>query len=374
MLASALLVSSCMNGKKQVESPVAEPEPQQPVVKKVTEPRKTTIKPRPLIVKEQPVTQTEPRLPEPFIPRMPGKRIAQVNVPGPYVAITFDDGPSPANTPAVLDILKRHGAKATFFVVGQSAARHKEILARAVAEGHEVGAHTWSHIKMSGSSDEKIISEMDRTNAAIAEATGRRPVIMRPPYGATSSHVLDLMMSRYGMASIMWSIDTEDWKHPGVGVVTNRAVNQARNGSIILLHDIHASTLAAVEGIVTGLQNRGFRLVTVSELIEMGRRAANDAGVAAAEKPAEAPVAAAAPVVMSESAAATPAVPSATAVMVTPASVPAAYEAPTAAVAAPSAEEPPAPFSSPAIEQPAAAAGELSPAAAQEIASPSQDI
>lgn len=283
MLACALLVSGCTSGqKKSAESATA------PVAQKSPETQKGKVKPRRVVGAETPKS-AEGGLPGPFIPRMPGKRVAQVDVPGPYVALTFDDGPSPATTPKVLDILKRHNAKGTFFVLGELAAKHKNILARAAAEGHEIGAHTWSHIQMSASSDEKIISEMDRTNAVITEAIGRRPVIMRPPYGATNKHVLDLMMSRYGMTSILWNVDTQDWKHPGVSVVTDRAVSRARNGCIILVHDIHASTLAAVEGIVTGLQKRGFKLVTVSELIEMGRRAAEDAGVAAESVPATAP-------------------------------------------------------------------------------------
>lgn len=276
MMVGSLLISGCASGRKQQEeAPVKAVEQvaeTQPKVRKVA-------KRRPIVVKPREEARSETGLPRPFVPQMPGRRVAQVSVPGPYVALTFDDGPSAANTPKVLDILKRHGAKATFFVVGQCAVRHKEILARAVAEGHEVAAHTWSHIKMTGSSDETIISEMDRTNAVITEATGHRPRLMRPPYGATNSHVMDLMMSRYGMASVMWSVDTQDWKHPGVGVVIDRSVNNARSGSIILLHDIHASTLAAVEGVVTGLQRRGFKLVTVSELIELGKNAARDAGV-----------------------------------------------------------------------------------------------
>lgn len=331
MLAGALLLSGCTSGQKQ-KAGVENTAP--PVEKKVV-PKKAPVamtRPAPL-VKTTPPSETG--LPRPFVPQMPGKRVAQVNVPGPYVALTFDDGPSAAYTPKVLDILKRHGAKATFFVLGQLAVNHKDILARAVAEGHEVGAHTWSHINMSSSSDEKIISEMDRTNAVITEAIGRRPLIMRPPYGATNKHILDLMMSRYGMASIMWNVDTQDWKHPGVSVVTDRVLSRARNGSIILLHDIHASTLAAVEGIVTGLQNRGFRLVTVSELIEMGRRAASEAGLADVP-PAEAKT----------PAAAVPAAASPTAVMVAP-------EAPA---------EAPAP------------AGEVAPASSQELASPIQAI
>lgn len=240
-------------------------------------------------------TTAQPVKQEPFVPKMPGMRISQVSVPGKYVAVTFDDGPSAAYTPQVLDIFKRYGAKATFFVLGQCAVRNKGILARAVAEGHEIGAHTWSHIKMTGSSDGKIFSEMDRTNAVIEEATGRRPVVMRPPYGATNARIQSMMMSRYGMPSIMWSVDTQDWKHPGVDVVIHRVVSQARSGSIILLHDIHASTLAAVEGVVSGLQRRGFQLVTVSELINMGKNAAHNAGLAAPSAPSAEPAPLSAP-------------------------------------------------------------------------------
>ena len=211
---------------------------------------------------------------KPFKPVMPGARVSSVSVPGKYVAITFDDGPNSSLTPQVLDILKRHGAHATFFVLGDNASRNPGILSRAVAEGHEIGNHTYSHIKMTASSNEKIASEISRTNSIITSATGRRPKVMRPPYGATNASIVNKMFSDYGMRSIMWSIDTEDWRHPGVGVVVRRAVGSAKPGSIILLHDIHSSTIAAVEDIVTGLQARGYTLVTVSQLIEMGKQAA----------------------------------------------------------------------------------------------------
>ncbi len=223
----------------------------------------------------------------PFVPSAPGKRIAHVSVPGPYVAVTFDDGPHAALTPQVLDIFNRHGAHATFFVLGQNANRHRGILARAVAEGHEVGAHTWSHINMRASSEDKIKSELDRTNAVIEEATGHAPKVMRPPYGSVNPALVNMVYNRYGTPAILWDVDTNDWRKPGVQTVVNRAVGKARPGSIILLHDIHASTLAAVEDIVTGLQARGFKLVTVSELIALGRSAAGaSAPVRVPEEPA----------------------------------------------------------------------------------------
>lgn len=237
---------------------------------------------------DQPTTQApkdssvKPYVPtKPFKPVAPGIRVSSVSVPGNYVAITFDDGPSSSLTPKVLDILKRHGARATFFVLGENAARNPSILARAAAEGHEIGNHTYSHIKMSGSAQETVCSEIEKTSANIQKATGSLPKVMRPPYGATNANIVNLMFNKYGMRSILWNVDTKDWTHPGVGVVVKRAVGSAKPGSIILLHDIHSSTVAAVEGIVTGLQARGFKLVTVSQLIQLGKNAA-----AAAQQPA----------------------------------------------------------------------------------------
>ena len=200
-------------------------------------------------------------------PRKPGLRVSRVQTPQMLVALTFDDGPSSAHTPRVLDILRRHGAKGTFFVLGSNAKRCSSIVARAAAEGHEVGVHTWSHINMARSSMSKIDSEVSRTSDVIRSITGQSPVVMRPPYGATTSGIVKHMYDCYGMRSILWDVDTQDWRKPGVSTVISRAVNKAKPGSIILVHDIHASTLAAIEGIVTGLQARGFKLVTVSQLM-----------------------------------------------------------------------------------------------------------
>lgn len=211
---------------------------------------------------------------------MPGKRVARVSVPGNYVALTFDDGPNASLTPQALDILARHGAHGTFFVLGENAARNASVLARAAAEGHEIGNHTYSHIKMTGSSQEKIRHEIERTNSIIESATGRCPRVMRPPYGATNSGIVGSMYNDYGLTSVLWDVDTRDWQHPGADVVVQRAVGGAKPGSIILVHDIHASTLAALEDLVIGLQARGFKLVTVSQLIELGKRAAGEQATA----------------------------------------------------------------------------------------------
>ena len=274
-LVTLVLAACCTQQQQQnqrlpQEMEITEPEKDKPG--KITRPGKT----------QQPVKPVQVKPTKPFVPVAPGIKVSSVSVPGNYVAITFDDGPSSALTPKVLDVLKKYGAKATFFVLGDNAGRYPSVLARAVAEGHELGNHTYNHIKMTGNSHETVCSEIERTNAAIVAATGRRPKLMRPPYGATNSELVNLMYNNYGLRSIMWNVDTNDWKRPGVNVVVNRAVNSAKPGAIILLHDIHSSTAAAVEGIVKGLHAHGYQLVTVSELIEMGRAAAASAAQAPA--------------------------------------------------------------------------------------------
>ncbi len=201
-------------------------------------------------------------------PVKPGRKVFSAAMNGPYVALTFDDGPHPVNTPRILDILNKYGAKATFYVLGERVQRHPSILARAVASGHEIGVHTWDHPSLTSISRDAVTSQMERSIAAISSATGGRKVrTMRPPYGAINSSLVDYFTNAYGLTTVMWNVDTNDWRRPGVSVVTSRAVNSAKSGSIILLHDIHGPSADAVEGIVKGLQERGFKIVTVSELL-----------------------------------------------------------------------------------------------------------
>lgn len=281
-------------------------------------------------------------------PAVPGARVSRVQVPGMYVALTFDDGPHGTLTPKALDILARHNAHGTFFVQGQNAAAHRSILARAAAEGNEIGVHTWSHIKMTSAGTAKIDSEISRTVAVIQSATGKAPRVMRPPYGATNKNIIAHMYNDYGMYSILWDVDTLDWKHHNPQKVISTAVSQAKPGSIILVHDIHASTLAALEGVVTGLQARGFKLVTVSQLMALARQAAgapNAAPQVPVVTPAPAPAAPAAPVEEPAPAEETPAAPVVTVNDTTPAPVAPAESAPAA--------EEPSPAATPA-EEPAA--------------------
>lgn len=302
-------------------------------------------------------------------PAAPGLRIARVQVPGMYVALTFDDGPAAATTPRVLDILRRNNAVGTFFVLGQNASLNRSLVARAAAEGNEIGVHTWSHIKMTGSSLAKVDSEVSRTSAVIQEITGRAPLVMRPPYGATNGGLVNRMKAEFGMRTILWDVDTLDWRHPGVQKVINTAVGQAKPGSIILVHDIHASTVAAIEGIVQGLQARGFKLVTVSQLIALANRAAGQSAEAA---PAPAPVAVPAPVAAPEEAPAAlpaeqPAVLPAEMVAPQPAPVESVVPSPAPSVETPAEIPAPLPSLRPANESGAASISATTDAAAEEV-------
>lgn len=177
------------------------------------------------------------------------------------VALTFDDGPGPF-TGRLLDDLGRAGVPATFFVIGAQVRGQEAMLARMVREGHTVGNHTWSHPNLARLGLQATQAQVAATDAAIRAATGVQPTIIRPPYGAMSAAVRQV-----GQAVILWDVDTLDWKIRSAPSVTQRALAGVRSGSIILMHDIHPSTVAAVPDIIAGLTARGYTLVTVPQLL-----------------------------------------------------------------------------------------------------------
>ncbi|MDQ2824465.1 MAG: polysaccharide deacetylase family protein [Verrucomicrobiota bacterium] len=192
-----------------------------------------------------------------------------VHVDGPYIAMTFDDGPQATLTPKLLDLLAAHHIKATFFVIGQNVAEHPQIVARAAREGHEIGNHTWSHPKLGKMSDEGVRRELRRTDEIIKSAIGRRPTLMRPPYGSITTRQKHWIHDEFGYQVILWDVDPLDWKRPGPAVVCNRILKETRPGSIVLSHDIHPGTIEAMPATLNQLEAKGFQFVTVSELIPM---------------------------------------------------------------------------------------------------------
>ena len=194
-----------------------------------------------------------------------------VNVDGPYIAMTFDDGPSPETTPRLLDILKQRNIKATFFMIGQNAERNPAIVKRILAEGHEIGNHSWTHPQLSKLSDDRVTEEINKTQNAIKDSSGYTPVLMRPPYGAITARQKDWIEKQFGLSVIIWSVDPFDWKRPGASVIEERILAGARPGAIVLSHDIHKQTVDAMPATLDALAAKGFKFVTVSQLIAMNK-------------------------------------------------------------------------------------------------------
>src|SRR5216117_4615466 len=192
-----------------------------------------------------------------------------VHVDGPYIAMTFDDGPSATLTPKLLDLLAAHHIKATFFVIGENVVEHPEIVARAAREGHEIGNHSWSHPNFGKMSDEGVRGQVQRTDDAIKEATGTRPILLRPPYGSITARQKRWIHDQFGYQIILWDVDPYDWKRPGPSAVRNRILKETQPGSIVLSHDIHPGTIEAMPSTFDALEAKGFKFVTVSELIRM---------------------------------------------------------------------------------------------------------
>jgi peptidoglycan/xylan/chitin deacetylase (PgdA/CDA1 family) len=193
------------------------------------------------------------------------------NVDRPYIALTFDDGPHATLTPKLLDILKEKGIKATFFVLGECVAANPEVLQRAAAEGHEIGNHSWDHKALTKSGGAGVASEINQTNAAIESATGRKPTLVRPPYGATNATITKRLNEEFGLKVIMWDVDPLDWKNRNSAHVQEEILKATKPGSIVLAHDIHATTVGAMAATIDALKEKGFQFVTVSELIAMDR-------------------------------------------------------------------------------------------------------
>ena len=200
------------------------------------------------------------------------------------VVLTFDDGPDPKWTPKILDVLKQKQAPAVFFLLGQQAESYPGVVRRIVAEGHEIGSHTYTHANLSLVSPQRVRIELDATQRLIQTITGRSTTLFRPPYEADSrpnelSEITPLLIAQsLDYLTVMESIDPEDWERPGAEVIFQRVKQQRRNGSIVLLHDAggdRSQTVEALPKIIDYLRARGDKLVPLSELIGTNRDALN---------------------------------------------------------------------------------------------------
>ncbi|GAA0569347.1 hypothetical protein GCM10009546_35140 [Actinomadura livida] len=179
------------------------------------------------------------------------------------VSLTFDDGPG-EHTGRLLDTLKAAGVRATFFMLGQMVREHPDLVRRMVLEGHEVANHTWSHRDLTGLSAAGVRSQIERTQEAVKDVTGVEPALMRPPYGATDEKVARAV----GMPQILWSVDTMDWRHRSLVRNTEVGIQEPVHGDIVLYHDIHKPTVDSIPKVIEGLKERGFTLVTVTEMFQ----------------------------------------------------------------------------------------------------------
>lgn len=181
------------------------------------------------------------------------------------IALTFDDGPHPTNTMRLLDILDEYGAKATFFILGENASRYPEVVAEIAARGHEIAAHSYSHPDLTTLSYEGVVDELSRTNAAITDACGVWPVCVRPPYGATNDTV-SAAIADSGHVEVHWSMDTADWQSRDPVAILGMVQEYAEDGDIVLMHDIHESTIDSIPSVIEYLRSQGFAFKTVSEI------------------------------------------------------------------------------------------------------------
>ncbi len=182
-----------------------------------------------------------------------------------YVALTFDDGPSSSNTAGTLDMLKKYGVRATFFVVGNRIKGNEALLRRMADEGHEIGNHSYDHKRFTNLTGAQIEDQLLRTNALVYAACGVKVTLARPPYGARNARMLEIFRE-LGLACVVWSIDPEDWNSTSAKGISDHVVKRAANGSVILLHDLRKTSVGAAERIIQALLAKGYRFVTVSEL------------------------------------------------------------------------------------------------------------
>lgn len=185
-----------------------------------------------------------------------------------HIAITFDDGPHETLTPLLLDALEERGVRATFFLLGLAVDRHPEIVARMYEEGHSIGNHSYRHPRFTIIGRQRVIDEIESTNRSIYAATGSAPTLLRPPYGEFNTSVLEIARDM-DMSVVMWSVDPRDWEHRNATIVRDNILGSATDGSVVLLHDIHETSIEAAIMVIDELLERGYVFVTVEELFEL---------------------------------------------------------------------------------------------------------
>lgn len=191
------------------------------------------------------------------------KVVQRENAEQKKIALTFDDGPHPYYTEQLLDGLKERGVVVTFFVTGEHAALHPDVILRMQNEGHLIGNHTYSHMQLTTGNKEAFKEELIKTNETIKEITGKDVEYVRPPYGTWDKS----FEGELNMFPVLWSVDPMDWCLDNVACITSRVVSKAEEGDIILMHDYYASSVTAALQIVDELLAEDYVFVTVEDIM-----------------------------------------------------------------------------------------------------------
>ena len=192
--------------------------------------------------------------------------VRRVDPDKPMIALTFDDGPGPG-TRRILRALESVDGRATFCMVGDRVRDYAQTARMVASQGSEIATHTLSHPNLAKLSAGEVRAELEQSIAAIEQVTGVRPGVLRPPYGSTSEDVQQICREM-GVVIANWNVDTEDWRVRDADAILNHVLDNARDGAIVLCHDLYPETAAAMEQAVEALAAQGYQLVSVSELLE----------------------------------------------------------------------------------------------------------
>ena len=180
-----------------------------------------------------------------------------------YVALTFDDGPKRETTARLLDGLRERGASATFFLIGRQIPDQRDLVERMKAEGHQVGNHTWNHIRLATTSDPAVAAqEIQKTDTLLREILGDGTYWLRPPYGA----IQEAQKPQIPVPMVTWTVDSRDWESLNAKTVVQSVLRDVKPNSIILMHDIHPTTVEALKKVLPWLVKNDYDILTVSEL------------------------------------------------------------------------------------------------------------